>query len=156
MRYRKLSPTGDYLFGQQQANFWINVPDGVAQAVATRLRLWVGNWFLNTADGTDWSGKVLGNRTALTRDAEIRQRVLNTPGATQINGYSSSINANTRAFSASFQLDTQYGVYAGRKSNYYTPALTPVAQPPPEPINVQITQLSDTSVNVNWTPYTVP
>jgi hypothetical protein len=156
MRYRKLSPTGDYTFGQQQSNFWVNVPDGVAQAVATRLRLWSGQWFLDTTEGTDWQGKVLGNRTNLTRDVEIQQRVLNTPGATQINGYSSSFDPDTRAFRASFQLDTQFGLYAGQQAQYLTPSLIPQPQPPAKPTNIVITELSDTSISVAWTAYVPP
>lgn len=143
------------MFGQQQADFWIDVPDGVAQAVATRLRLWTGSWFLNTAEGTDWSHKILANNTALSRDAELRQRVLNTPGATQLNNYSSSVNPNTRAFSASFQVDTQFGPYAGKRSTYYT-TYAVTDQPPAEPINVTVIALSDTSVDVDWTPYVAP
>lgn len=156
MRYRKLSPTGDYTFGQQQANFWTNVPDGVAQAVSTRLKLWRGQWFLDTTEGTDWQGKVLGNRTALTRDVELQQRVLSTPGATQINNYSSSFDPNTRDFAASFQLDTQYGTYAGQQTGYITPSSIAQPQPPAKPTSIVVTTLSDTSVSVTWTPYVVP
>jgi hypothetical protein len=144
------------MFGQQQANFWVNVPDGVAQAVSTRLRLRLGEWFLDTTDGTDWSGKVLGNRTALTRDVEIQQRVLNTVGVTGIDNYNSNLNADTRAFSAAFQLNTQYGKYAGQQANYFTPAPTPQPQPPAVPVHVTITEVSDTSVQVTWEPYTPP
>lgn len=156
MRYRKLSPTGDYAFGQAQGDFWVNVPDGVAQAVATRLRLRLGTWFLDVTEGTDWNGRVLGNRTALTRDAELRQRVLNTPGVTQILNYNSSIDPNTRRFGAALSLDTQFGTYQGTLPNYTTPAASPVPQPPAQPINVTVTELSDTSVDVSWVPYTVP
>jgi len=156
MRYRKLSPTGDYVFGQQQSDFWVNVPDAVAQAVSTRLRLWTGNWFLNTAEGTDWSGKILGNRTALTRDAELRQRILNTPGATQIVNYSTALDPNTRRFTASFQIETQFGAYAGQQQKYYVPLASPADQPPSHPINVAVTELTDTSVNVTWDVYSAP
>jgi len=131
------------------------VPDAVAQAVATRLRLWTGNWFLNLAEGTNWSGKVLGNNTALTRDPELRQRILNTPGVIKLNNYDSGFNPNTRAFNATFQLDTQFGVYAGLRQVFYT-TFQQVDQPPAEPINVHVTALSDTSVQVNWTPYIAP
>lgn len=155
MRYRKLSPTGDYTFGQQQADFWINVPDGVAQAVSTRLQLRLGEWFLDTSQGTDWAGKILGVRTALTRDVEIRQRVLNTPGVTQIDNYSSSLNPNTRAFSASFQLETQFGNYIGQQPSY-APTTPGGAAPPEPPVSVTINQLSDTSVQVSWSVYQVP
>jgi hypothetical protein len=155
LRYRKLSPSGDYQFGQQQADFWINVPDAVAQAVSTRLRLVLGEWFLDQTQGTDWYGKVLGNRTALTRDVEIRQQVLGTPGATQINNFSSSLDPNTRRYSASFQLGTQYGNYAGFQPQFLAPA-TVTAAPPEPPVSVTLTQLSDNSIRVSWSTYAIP
>lgn len=39
MRYRVLSPTGDYTFGQGPGEFLVNSPAAVAQAIGTRLRL---------------------------------------------------------------------------------------------------------------------
>jgi hypothetical protein len=53
MRVRKQDPvTQDYVWGHQQNDFWINAPDGVAQAVLTRLKLFVGEWYLDVTDGT--------------------------------------------------------------------------------------------------------
>ncbi len=133
MRYRKLSATGDYTFGQQQSNFWVNTPDGVAQAVTTRLRLWKGAWFLDTSDGMDWRASVLGERTAPVRDAVIRQRVLSTPGVSSINGYNSEFNSNSRGFNSSFSIDTIYGEFAIARHTFVTPSAVPTIaiQPPP-------------------------
>jgi hypothetical protein len=155
MRYRKLTATGDYQFGQQQADFWINQPEAVAQAVTTRLRLNVGDWFLDTTDGMDWKGKVLGNRTVSTRDITLRARALLTPGVNSILNYNSSFDANSRAYAASFSLDTIYGVFSGAAPNLVTPAATAQPQPPAEPVGVTVTVLSDSQAQVSWTPYSV-
>jgi hypothetical protein len=149
VRYRRLSPSGDYQFGQQQADFWRDQPEAVAQAVQTRLRLELGDWFLDTTDGTDWRGSVLGNRTAFTRDAVIRSRVLLTPGVKAILGYNSRVNPDTRAFSAGMSLDTIYGRFVIEAQVFLAPEGV-TQHPPSRPINVTVQVLSQTSAQVTW------
>ena len=110
MKYRALSPTGDFQMGGGLASFYVNSPQAVAQAVVTRLKLFTGEWFLDTTDGTDWFGKVLGKYTQGTRDAVIRERILDTPGVNVILSYSSQFNSATRTFTVNCSLDTIYGV----------------------------------------------
>ena len=110
MRYRKLSASGDYVLGGGLSSFYVNNPDAVAQAVLTRLRLWLAEWYQDTSDGTNWQTGVLGTNTQASRDAVIRERVLGTPGVNSILTYSSSFDSNTRTFSVSMSLDTIYGV----------------------------------------------
>ena len=43
MRYRKLTDDGDMVFGTG-SDYHIRTAEGVAQAVATRLRLYKGEW----------------------------------------------------------------------------------------------------------------
>lgn len=109
MRYRKLSPDGDYSFGQQQADFYRNVPEAVAQAVLTRLELFTGQWFLDNQEGTPWRTDVLGKYTADVYDSVIQARILDTEGVTQIDAYSSNRNPDTRALSVTTTIDTIYG-----------------------------------------------
>lgn len=106
MRYRALSGTGDYTFGPASF-FLVNSPATVAQAIKTRLALFAGEWFLDLREGLDKS-MILGNGTQATRDPEIQQRILGTPGVTNIVSYSSRVVAN-RAFIVSATVDTQYG-----------------------------------------------
>ena len=120
MRYRKLSRTpgtnvfnytgGDYSFGHGAVNFFINVPDAPAQAALTRMYLFLGDWFLDTSDGTPWNTKVLGHYTANTRDPALQARILGTQGVKAILSYSSNVNRDTRAFTVNAELDTIYGV----------------------------------------------
>lgn len=109
MRYRKLDADGDYTFGNQQADFYKDNPEAVAQAVMTRLRLNKGEWFIDTEDGTPWNSEVLGERTVATRDAAIKKRILGTPGVVQIDSYNSTFNAETRRFSVTATITTVYG-----------------------------------------------
>ena len=109
-RNRKLDANGDVEFGHGQLSLLVDSPAAVAQAVMTRLRLEFGEWFIDTSDGTDWSGQVLGKYTQYTRDFVIRERVLNTPFVMAIQYYNSEIDPNTRRYSVTLTIETQFGV----------------------------------------------
>lgn len=112
MRYRELSPTGDYTFGVQGTNFFVDSPAAVAQAVKTRLAIATGEWFLDLSYGTPYQSKILGAGKVATYDAAIQQVILDTQGVTGILQYSSSVNPNTRAASVFVVIQTQYGAAA--------------------------------------------
>lgn len=108
MRYRKLTPTGDYTFGTG-ADFYIDSPTTVAQAVLTRLELWRGEWFVNLDDGVPYYSDVLGKYTQAQRDAVIKRVVSLTPGVKQIVAYESVFDTAKRTFTVSMTIDTIYG-----------------------------------------------
>jgi len=60
MKYRRLDVNGDMSFGAGVSNFLINSPEAVAQAVMTRLKLFQGEWFIDTEIGVPYNTKVLG------------------------------------------------------------------------------------------------
>jgi hypothetical protein len=120
MRYRKLTAEGDMQFGHGSGDFWHNVPDAVGQAIKTRLLLFTGEWFLDTAAGTPWGGfplselvvrqgQILGEHTQLSRDMAIKERVLTTEGVTNIANYGSSFDPDARTFRINMVVDTIYG-----------------------------------------------
>ncbi|MGQ1299932.1 hypothetical protein ACT41N_00675 [Acinetobacter baumannii] len=109
MRYRKLDENGDYSFGQGQNNFHINTPEGVAQAVMTRLKFWVGEWFADTSDGTGWTTDVLGKYTDHLFELMIRQRILGTQSVLRIDSFNSQFNGETRTLSIQSSITTIYG-----------------------------------------------
>ena len=109
MRYRKLDANGDYSFGHQQADFLINTPEAVAQAVDTRLTLHAGEWFLDKTEGMPWLPDVLGERTVSTRDSAVQKRILGTQGIVQIDSYDSSVDPDTRKLTATAEVTTAYG-----------------------------------------------
>lgn len=120
MRYRKLDANGDMMFGRGQADFWRDVPEAPAQAVKTRLFLRLGEWFLDTSDGTPWDTEILGAHTQNTRDAALRERIEGTTGVSSLDAYSSSYDPNTRSLSVSATVTTSYGA----ATIYYTNGLT--------------------------------
>lgn len=107
MRYRAQSASGDYTFGQGAANFFVNVPDAVAQAVKTRLLLMTGEWFLDVTEGTPYSTDILGTGTAPLYDAAIQLRIKGTEGVTALVSYSSTLV--DRQLRVQATIDTLYG-----------------------------------------------
>lgn len=92
MRVRALDASGDMQFGHGSADFYLNSAAGVAQCILTRLWLFKGEWFLDTTQGTDWYGKILGRHRAGSYDGEIKRVILGTQGVAQIIAYSSSLD----------------------------------------------------------------
>ncbi|WP_043614305.1 hypothetical protein [Chromobacterium violaceum] len=106
MQYRK--DDGDYTFGTG-GDFYVNQAEAVAQAVRTRLALWLGDWFLDTSDGTPWSTDGLGQTNKTAIDAQLRARILGTMGVTSIVAYGSQFDGNSRKLAISATIDTVYG-----------------------------------------------
>lgn len=108
MRYRMLSPSGDYVFGSGSGEFLVNTPQAVGQAVLTRLRLWQGEWFLDLTEGTPYTQQILGFTSQSARDQAIQARILGTPGVTELVAYSSTLSPG-RQLTISATLNTIYG-----------------------------------------------
>lgn len=109
MRYRTQDANGDYTFGQNDANFLVNSPAAVAQAVLTRLRLIQGEWFLDQTAGTPYNTDILGAGTESTRDIALQAVILETQGVTEIVDYASYLDPATRQFTVAATINTIYG-----------------------------------------------
>lgn len=107
MRYRALSPAGDYQFGRAGL-FLTDTPEAVAQAIKTRLLLWAGEWFLDTTEGTPYVQSILGYGTEGTRDLAFKQRILQTPDVQSITQYSSTVDAS-RKMTVTATVQTTFG-----------------------------------------------
>ena len=105
MRYRPLDQNGDYTISR---TWLVDSPEAVAQAIQTRLGLFAGEWFLDNTDGTPYSTEVLGRNTVSTYDLAIRERILDTPGVTEIIDYASVLTPD-RHLTISATVATQYG-----------------------------------------------
>ena len=109
MRYRKLDSDGDMQFGDSGLNFYTDVPEAVAQAVKTRLGLWLEEWFLDVTDGTPWAQLVLGRHTEQTFANAIKKRILNTEGVESIENIEFQQDLDKRALTFQCTLNTAYG-----------------------------------------------
>ena len=109
MRYRKLSDEGDMTFGSQQADFLRNTPETVAQAVVTRLKLWLGEWFIDQSEGTPYQQAALGKHTRASIEPAIRSRILETEGVTSIESFDMSVDPDERKVTINATINTAYG-----------------------------------------------
>jgi len=118
MRVRKLTATGDYSFGNGQLDYYQDVPQGVGQLVQTSLLLFLGEWYLDTTVGTPWIEGVLGKHTQALADSTIQAQILLVQGVVSIASYQSTIDPNTRQYSATTTINTLYGTTEVQVSNY--------------------------------------
>lgn len=107
MTVRKLTAYGDIATSGQQ---FIAGKEEVAQTIKTRLYLFLGEYFRDITDGTDWFGKILGKGKGLqTAEATIRRRIAQTPGALSVVEFSTDFDLPTRTLSVSCGVVTPYG-----------------------------------------------
>lgn len=118
MRYRKLSPMGDYTFGNGLQDFYIDVPAAPGQAVKTRLLLWLGEWFLDNTVGTPYLEGILGKHSQTMADTTVQDRTLGTQGVTAISSFQSTIDPVDRSYSVQMTIDTQYGTTPVQVQNF--------------------------------------
>lgn len=109
MRYRKLTSDGDYVFGSGKNDFLVNSPEAVAQAILTRLKLWLGEWFADTSDGTGWNQSIVGKQSKNLYELTFHQRVLETPGVKSIVDFQSALDPDTRRLTVSMTVNTIFG-----------------------------------------------
>lgn len=97
--------TGDLIF----PIVWLTGIAAIVQGVTCRLRLFLGEWFLNLTHGVDWQD-ILGekfNETLLY--AEMQKQILATPGVIGIVTLSATFNNETRAANVTFVAATAFG-----------------------------------------------
>jgi len=109
MRYRRLDDNGDMTYGNGQSDFLRDTPETVAQAVMTRLNLWVGEWFLDIEEGTPYAQAALGKYTTETIEPALRQRILETDGVTGIADFGLQFDRDGRKVQIQATIDTDYG-----------------------------------------------
>lgn len=109
MRYRKLDSDGDFVTGHGAADFYADQVEAIAQSILTRLRLWRGEWFLDTAEGTPYKEEALGVRRLRTAGPAIRRRIATTSGVTEVKEFNVSYDSETRHLSVACTVATAYG-----------------------------------------------
>lgn len=107
MRTRKLDENGDVVYGNGFRAYEVDTPLAVGLAVEFRMQLFLGEWFLNTGDGTPWDTDVLGKYTAAKRGPVLRARILGTPNVLTLDTFSTSTVG--RAFNYLATVTTVYG-----------------------------------------------
>lgn len=114
---RKLDESGDVMFGRGLQSFHVGSAATV-QRVRTRLLLILGEWFLNTDEGTPWwenedsiAQPIMGvPRNLGYAEAVLKARILGTDGVASLESFSLSMNGETRKLSVSATVTDDDGV----------------------------------------------
>lgn len=112
LRYRAQDNSGDMRFGHGSADFLVDSPAAVAQAVKTRFGLWRGQWFLDLSVGTPWYQSILGRHRRNMYDSAIRSVILGTPYVVRLFNYSSALIPATRQLVVSCRVLSAFGPFA--------------------------------------------
>lgn len=111
IKYRQLSPSGDYVFGQGNQEFYYDV-EAVGQAIKTRLDLLLGTFWRDLNDGLPLFQKILPSSGSpanlLTVDSIIQKRIAETQDVTAITFFQSVFNGDTRRADFETTVETLY------------------------------------------------
>ena len=84
MKVRRLDTNNDWTFGNGQANY-LKDNDAVLQNVATRLKSFKNDWFLDSDAHIDWFNILGSKENKQTILNEVERVVLQTEGVMKIN-----------------------------------------------------------------------
>lgn len=70
--------------------------ESTAMGAYHRLRMFLGEYFLDTSDGTDWFGSILGKASQDVAEVEIKQRILSAPDVYGIESFEFTTDRATR------------------------------------------------------------
>lgn len=111
LKYRKLSPTKDYTFGNGENDFYTDI-EAVTQAVYTRLYLWSESYWRDLNAGIPMTQRILGqignaaNLAAI--DNLIQAEILGTTGVVNIVSFESAFDSETREYAYTCTINSEY------------------------------------------------
>ena len=83
----------------------------IAQLLKTRLKLYRGEWFLNTTVGVPWLQEILGKvNTKNGIESIIKDEILKTPGVKSLEAFELDIDASERLLTVTFKVNTESGI----------------------------------------------
>jgi len=89
----------------------VDQAEQVRQQLVIKLKLWRGEWFLDTEFGTPYLQQILGKQLTLSGAlAALRKSILEVEGVRQILSFSYSFSNSTRKLTVDFTADTPYGI----------------------------------------------
>ena len=109
MRYRALDENGDFVLSNGHA--YIEGTDAVRQAVLTRLRLLVYEWWEDIEDGVPYWQKIIASRDVKAAQQIIRERIQQTPGVLSILSFDLDWDNENRTLASRAAIQSAYGVF---------------------------------------------
>lgn len=109
--YRQIDASGEPQFGQGFSNYLTDI-DAVAQAIRTRLLLFLKEWWSDQNDGLPLWQEILGQAKGNNQQAVnliLSQRIFGTPYVTGITDVQSSYSSASRGYTFACKVQTQFG-----------------------------------------------
>ena len=110
MRYRALDEHDDFVLGNGHA--YIEGADAVRQAVLTRLRLLVYEWWEDIEDGVPYWQKIIASRDVKAAQQIIRERIQQTPGVLSILYFDPDWDNENRTLTIRAAIQSSYGAFS--------------------------------------------
>lgn len=108
MIYRKLDENGDYVFGGNNNSYLTNSV-AVEQAVITRLRQLIYEWWEDLEDGIPLWQQIIGSRDKQNAEKIIRERIKKTKYVKSILAFVCEWDNESRHLTIQAVVDTEFG-----------------------------------------------
>lgn len=112
MIFRNLDSNGDWTFGSGQQNYLYG-ESAIDLNIKTRLYSWLGDCFFALNAGIDWANRLGSKNQKVLLDQDTKRIILQSYGVTGITSFNSSLNPDTRAYSANYIITTIFSPVTG-------------------------------------------
>ena len=108
MIIRNLTTENDCVFGKGRSDYKRDLA-AIELNIETRLQSWKGDCFFDPAEGVDYNNFLdVGTKNFL--DSDVKRVILQSEGVIKITEYESTLDRDSRAFSAIATIISIYGV----------------------------------------------
>jgi len=107
MKVSSLDENKDWRFGRGRASY-IAKAEAVRQNVATRVRSFTNDWFLDTTANIDWLTLLGARNTQTTIEREVERVILTTVGVARIDNLESIVTRKDRKITIIAKITTVY------------------------------------------------
>lgn len=110
MRYRALDEAGDFSLGNGHA--YIEGAAAVQQAILTRLRLLIYEWWEDIEDGVPYWQQIIAHRDVAAAEQIIRDRIQQTPHVLSILSFDPIWDNENRRLIIRAAIQSEYGAFS--------------------------------------------
>lgn len=107
MKVAGLDQDGDWRFGRGRASYRLKA-EAVRQNVATRVRSFTNDWFLDVKANIDWITLLGSRNTQTTIEREVERVILSTVGVARIDNLQTIVGHKSRALTIVTKIATIY------------------------------------------------
>lgn len=102
--------TGDLLI-DEMCIYLVKGADRVRQNLDVKLKIWAGEWFLDTEFGTPYLEKILGKQITLNAAlAALKKSILEVADVDRITSFKPNFDRRNRRLTVDFECHTPYGL----------------------------------------------